>query len=207
MMVNAAAIVIGYLMGSIPSAYIITRALTGKDLRQLGSGNVGALNVFREVGRGAGIAVFFADAGKGVAVVAIAKWALGVPDELFLLLAALAAVVGHMWPVFLRFTGGRGMATTLGVLAIFMPLHEYRLEFFIFLGVLLVSLIITHRNFALCMIIGLLSVPISTWFLDNRWTLIAISTVLLILAVIRVIPIARTAWVRSGNMKDFIRGR
>jgi len=149
MIVNAAAIIIGYLLGSIPSAYIITRAIKGTDIRQLGSGNVGALNTLRQIGRKAGIAVFLADAGKGVAAVAIAKWGLGVP-ELFLLLAGLAAVIGHVWPVFLKFTGGRGMAAILGVLAIFMPLHGYWLEFLIFLGVLAISLTITRGNFALC---------------------------------------------------------
>ena len=207
MIVNAAAIIIGYLLGSIPSAYIITRALTGKDIRQLGSGNTGALNVVRQVGRRAGIAVFLADAGKGVAVVVIAAWALSVPDELFLLLAALAAVIGHMWSVFLRFTGGRGMATTFGVLAIFMPLYGYGLEFFIFLGVLAVALMITHRNFALSMIVGLISVPISTWFLDKSWPFIAVSVTLLILVILRVLPIARAAWSRSRSVKGFIHGQ
>jgi len=206
MIVNAAAIIIGYLLGSIPSAYIITRAIKGTDIRQLGSGNVGALNTLRQIGRKAGIAVFLADAGKGVAAVAIAKWGLGVP-ELFLLLAGLAAVIGHVWPVFLKFTGGRGMAAILGVLAIFMPLHGYWLEFLIFLGVLAISLTITRGNFALCVIIGLASILISTWFLAESRLLVIFVTVFLILVLVRVIPIARTAWARSRNMKDFIRGQ
>jgi len=206
MIVNAAAIIIGYLLGSIPSAYIITRVITGKDIRQLGSGNIGALNTFREVGRRAGIAVFLADAGKGAAVVAIAKWGLGVPYE-FLLLAALAAVIGHMWSVFLRFAGGRGMSTILGILAVFMPLHGYLVEFSIFLGIIFIFLIVTHRNVALSMTLGLVSVPISTWFLDKSWLFVVISAVFLILVVIRMMPIIRDAWARSRNVKDFIRGQ
>ena len=206
MIVNAAAIIIGYLLGSIPSAYIITRAIKSIDIRQLGSGNVGALNTLQEIGRKAGITVFLADAGKGVAAVAIAKWGLGVP-ELFLLLAGLAAVIGHIWPVFLKFTGGRGMAAIFGVLAIFMPLYGYLLEFLIFLGVLAIALTVTRGNFALCMIIGLASVPISTWFLGEPWLLIYFSIVFLVLVVVRVMPIARAAWARSRNLKDFIRGQ
>ena len=207
MVINAVAIIIGYLLGSIPSAYIITRAVTGKDVRQLGSGNVGALNTFREVGPKAGIAVFLADVSKGVAIIAIAKWGLGIPGELFLLLAGLATVVGQMWPVFLRFTGGRGMATIFGFLAIFMPLHGYLLGFLIFLGVLAISLTLTRGNFALCMIVGLASIPISTWFLVESRLLVIFATVLLVLALVRVMPIARAAWARSKNVKDFIRGQ
>ena len=207
MIINAAAIIIGYLLGSIPSAYIITRLLAGKDIRQLGSGNIGALNVSRVVGRKAGIAVFLADAGKGVAVVAIATWVLGVPGELFTLLAALAAAVGHMWSAFLRFSGGRGMATVFGILIIFMPLYGYQLEFWILLGVLFVSLMVTHRNFALSMIAGLISLPISTWFVDKSWPFIAVSVALLVLVVLKTLPIARAAWARSRSVKDFIRGQ
>ena len=105
-------IIIGYLLGSIPSAYIITRLLTGKDIRQLGGGNVGARNVFREVGLGPAIGVGIFDVGKGIAAVAIAYWLLGWPQlwslgapQVFALGAGVAAVAGHMWSVYLKFTG------------------------------------------------------------------------------------------------------
>ncbi len=137
MIVNGAiALIVAYLLGSIPSAYIITRLATGKDIRQLGGGNVGAQNVFREVGWRAGIPVLIFDVGKGAAAVAIAYWLLGAP-LLFLLAAGLAVVAGHMWSIFLRFTGGNGLATTIGVLSVLMtrellialghdtPIHSY----------------------------------------------------------------------------------
>ncbi len=116
------AIIIGYLLGSIPSAYIATRLVKGKDIRQLGGGNVGGLNVFREVGPWPALAAGITDVGKGAAAVAIAYWLLAVPP-LFVLLAGLAAVIGHNWMVFLKFSGGKGMGSTIGALAGVMPLY------------------------------------------------------------------------------------
>ena len=83
-------IVIGYLLGSIPSAYLITRFVKKVDIRQLGGGNVGGLNVFREVGPWPALAVGLADLGKGAAAVAIAQLAMAVPD-IFVLLASIAS--------------------------------------------------------------------------------------------------------------------
>jgi len=155
------AIVIGYLLGSIPSAYIAARLATGRDIRQMGGGNVGALNTFREVGAGAGIAVLLADVGKGAAAVAIAYWLLDVPP-LFVVLAGLAAVTGHMWSIFLKFSGGKGMGATVGALGILMPLYGYWQGLAIFLGIILVPLIITH-NVALSTGIGLVFLPVVIW--------------------------------------------
>ena len=95
------ALIIAYLLGSIPAAYIVTRLATGKDIRQLGGGNVGARNVFREVGRGAGIAVGIFDVGKGAAAVAIAHWLLDAP-ELFVLGAGLVRGLAWAGPLLAR---------------------------------------------------------------------------------------------------------
>ena len=111
------AIIIAYLLGSINSAYIITRLTTGKDIRRLGGGNAGGRNVFREVGLVAAIPVAIFDVGKGTASVAIAHWLLKAPlfdIHPFVLLAGIAAVAGHNWSVFLKFKGGRGVATFFG---------------------------------------------------------------------------------------------
>ncbi|GAH24685.1 unnamed protein product, partial [marine sediment metagenome] len=148
MIVNQAiAIIIGYLVGSIPTAYLVTRLVKGKDIRQLGGGNVGGLNVFREVGRWPALAVGIVDLGKGAAAVAIAYWLLGVP-QLFVLLAGLAAVIGHNWMVWLKFSGGKGMGATMGALAVILPVYGYWQGMVIFLGVILIPFIIT-RNVAL----------------------------------------------------------
>ena len=113
------AIVIGYLLGSIPFAYITGRLIKGVDIRQVGGGNMGALNVAREIGPLPGLMVLIADIGKGALAVLIANW-LGLP-LIWILIAGFAAVVGHNLPIFLRFKGGKGAATTLGVLFALTP--------------------------------------------------------------------------------------
>ena len=107
-------ILLGYLLGSTPTAYIAGRLLKGKDIRQMGDGNMGARNAFRELGARVGIAIFFVDAAKGALVIIIAQ-AAGIP-QLAVLFTGAAAVVGHNWPVFIGFRGGRGESTTIGVL-------------------------------------------------------------------------------------------
>jgi len=107
-------IILGYLLGSIPTAYIAGRILKGVDIRQIGDGNVGAANVFRQLSPKAGVIVWFFDVGKGALAILIAQ-AANVP-QLALLLTGVAAVVGHNWPVFIGFRGGRGVSTTIGVL-------------------------------------------------------------------------------------------
>ena len=107
-------VILGYFLGSIPTAYIIGRLLKGVDIRQIGDGNMGAANTFRQLGAKAGVAVGIIDAAKGALAVLIAQ-AAGL--SLFaVLLTGAAVVVGHNWPVFLGFRGGRGEATTIGVL-------------------------------------------------------------------------------------------
>ncbi len=198
------AIVSGYLFGSIPSAYIAARLVKGKDIRQMGGGNVGTLNTFKEIGRGAGIAVLLADVAKGAAAVVIARWLLDVPQQ-FVLAAGLAAIVGHNWSIFLKFTGGKGMATTIGVLATLMPLYGYWQGLLIFLGIIAIGLIITH-NVALSTGIALLCLPFIAW-LGMKWGLFIIFAIILGLVIgLKFLPAAMAAWARSENIKDFIRG-
>ncbi len=108
-------VIVGYLLGSIPTAYIAGRLLKGEDIRQIGDGNVGAANAFRQLGKKIGVGVFFIDAGKGALAVLIAQ-AVGIP-QLAILTTGVDAVIGHNWPVFIGFRGGKGFATTIGVLA------------------------------------------------------------------------------------------
>ena len=107
------AVLIGYLLGSTPSAYIATRLVTGKDIRQLGGGNVGGLNTLREVGAWPAAAVSIVDVCKGTAAVAIAYWLLDL-SLVFVLLAGLGAVIGHNWMVWLKFRGGKGDGASYG---------------------------------------------------------------------------------------------
>ena len=198
------AIVIGYLLGSIPPAYIAARLIKGKDIRQLGGGNVGALNTLKEVGRGAGIAVVLADIAKGAAAVAIARWLLDVPQP-FLLAAGLAAIAGHNWSIFLKFTGGKGMATTIGALAILLPLYGYWQGLLIFLGIIAIGLIITH-NVALSTSIALLFLPFIAWLGMKSGLFVTFAVILGLVIGLKFLPTARAAWANSEGIKDFIRG-
>ncbi len=114
------AIICGYLLGSIPSAYLAARLRKGIDIREVGSKNMGAMNAYYEVGRVEAILVLLTDVGKGIVAILIARYLLGVP-LLFQLLTAFAAVIGHSFPVFLKFRGGKGGATTFGILLFLMP--------------------------------------------------------------------------------------
>ena len=153
-----AALVIGYLLGSIPFAYIIARLKKGIDIRQKGSGNIGALAVWREVNPGFGIISLASDVGKGVLTVYVARW-LGL-DLPWICVAGFAAVVGHNWPVFLNFRGGKGAATIMGVLLAFMPV-----QFAIGLGIAILVIIPTS-NIRLGMI-GLACIPLIAWLFDK----------------------------------------
>jgi glycerol-3-phosphate acyltransferase PlsY len=105
---------LAYFLGSLPTAYIAGRLLKGKDIRQMGDGNMGAQNAFRQLGAWAGITVGIIDAAKGALVVLIAESA-GLPQAA-VLASGVVAILGHNWPFFLRFRGGRGESTAIGVL-------------------------------------------------------------------------------------------
>lgn len=105
--------VLGYLMGSIPFGVLVTRAMGLGDLRQIGSGNIGATNVLRTGNRGAALATLLLDGGKGALAVLLARWLLA---EDAAQVAGLAVFLGHLFPVWLGFRGGKGVATFLGLL-------------------------------------------------------------------------------------------
>jgi glycerol-3-phosphate acyltransferase PlsY len=112
---------LGYLLGSIPFGIVITRALGLGDLRAIGSGNIGATNVLRTGNKGAALATLVLDSAKGAIAVLLARAATGAEDAVQL--AGLAAFLGHCFPVWLGFRGGKGVATFLGtLLAAFWPL-------------------------------------------------------------------------------------
>ncbi|MBI4267944.1 MAG: glycerol-3-phosphate acyltransferase [Chloroflexi bacterium] len=107
-------VALGYLLGSIPTAYIAGHLLKGKDIRQMGDGNVGAQNAFRQLGYKTGVCVFFIDATKGALPILVARAAsLSLP---VIMLVGIATVIGHNWPFYLGFRGGRGESTSIGIL-------------------------------------------------------------------------------------------
>ena len=107
-------VLIAYLIGSIPFGYLVVKFKEGRDVRCIGSGNIGATNVLRTAGRGSAVLTLLLDAGKGY----LAVWLAGSSNHdspQTVALAAIAAVLGHLFPVFLKFKGGKGVATVLGV--------------------------------------------------------------------------------------------
>lgn len=214
MVAGIIAVVLGYLLGSIPSAYIVTRLTLGKDIRKLGGGNVGGLNVLREVGLGAAAAAGLADVAKGAAAVAIAHWLLDVSPP-FVLATAVAVVVGHNWMLFLKFSGGKGMGAAMGGLFILLPLYGFPLGLAIFFAVILIPFAVT-RNVALSMGTGLLSLPFIGWLGVksppagySQLEFIIYTIVLGLVILVKFIPTGRIALARSETAKDFIldRGR
>lgn len=170
------AAVAGYLLGSIPFAYVLARATTGEDLRRVGSGNVGAANVLRRTGWGPGLAALALDAGKGAAAVWVGTrlaMAAGVPGATgatavdpvtgTAVVAGVAAVIGHVYPVWLGFEGGKGVATAAGVFAVLSPVT--------LLGAAIAFLVIVWRTryVSLGSIAGAVLVPLLTIVEDAPW--------------------------------------
>ncbi|RKD26037.1 acyl-phosphate glycerol 3-phosphate acyltransferase [Ammoniphilus oxalaticus] len=127
------AALIGYLLGSISFSFIIAKRVAGIDIRQHGSGNAGATNTLRVLGKGAGILVLLLDALKGIVAVGLASL-IADGNATAVALAGLAAILGHNWPVFFGFRGGKGVATTVGVIA--------SLSFFVFIWAVVVTVIV-----------------------------------------------------------------
>ena len=111
-MIELIALLGAYLLGTLPTGYLLTRYIAGVDLRSIGSGGTGATNAQRALGTRWGVIVLVVDLLKGAAAVVLARW-LGVAD-LWVALAGVAVVAGHCWPVWLRFRGGKGVATGAG---------------------------------------------------------------------------------------------
>jgi glycerol-3-phosphate acyltransferase PlsY len=173
------AIITGYILGSIPSAYIAGRLKKGVDIRKVGGGNMGALNVIRETGWPAGSLVLFADIGKGTLAVLIARW-MDLPLP-WILTAGFAAVAGHNWPVFLKFRGGKGGATVMGVLLALVPL-EFLSGF-----VITVIVVIITSNPVLGMGIGVAFVPLFIWWYNGSGLLIGYTVFLALFVITRFI--------------------
>ncbi|NQT04711.1 MAG: glycerol-3-phosphate acyltransferase [Dehalococcoidia bacterium] len=197
MIVNATiAIVIAYLLGSIPFAYIAGKLLKGIDIRQVGGGNMGAVNTAREIGPVPGLLVLAADIAKGSLTVIIA---LRLDLSLILVFGAgFAAVLGHNWPVFLKFRGGRGAATTIGVLFALVPL-----EFAISLSLILTIIVVTS-NVRLAVVVGLAVLPFIIWQINGSGMLITYSAVMFLFLCARSVSDAREAMARVGDKRSLI---
>lgn len=149
-----------YLLAAIPFGFLIVRASRGRDLRGEGSGNIGATNVFRTSGKLQGVATLLLDAGKGALGVALARALLGEDDPRWVAAAAFVAVLGHCYPVYLGFKGGKGIATGCG--AYFVPAP---LPMAICLGIFTAAVLIT-RIVSIGSILAGLALPLLVWWLQ-----------------------------------------
>lgn len=155
--------IIAYLLGSITFGYVLVRLFRGEDIRLTGSGNIGATNVARSGAKGLGAATLLLDALKGLLAVWIAsRLAANQPSPLpYMSIAALAAVLGHMFPVWLKFKGGKGVATALGVFILLFPK-----ALLVALGIFILIVVAT-RYVSLGSILAAIAFPIGAYFIDQ----------------------------------------
>ncbi len=194
----ALALLISYLVGSIPTAYLLIQRVKGIDIRSVGSGNVGATNALRVAGKGAGVAVFLLDAAKGViAVRCLAPWLVHPLTPTVQLACGLMAVVGHTAPIFLGFKGGKGVATAIGVLLGVVPLIA---------GIGLVVWVLCFllwRYVSVASLVAIVSVPVMQWLMHRQLSEIGLGVLLALLIVVR--HQANIARLRQGTEHQFKR--
>ncbi|MEZ2130310.1 glycerol-3-phosphate 1-O-acyltransferase PlsY [Sinorhizobium sp. CB9] len=151
-----AALAIGYLLGSIPFGLLLTRAAGLGDVRKIGSGNIGATNVLRTGNKKLAAATLLLDAFKGTAAVLIVNHAFG---EEAAVLAGFAAFVGHLFPVWIGFKGGKGVATYIGILLGLAPIMV------VLFGVVWLAIAFTTRYSSLSALVATLVIPVALWLL------------------------------------------
>lgn len=173
------AIIAGYLLGSIPFGYIISK-IWNVDIRRYGSGNIGATNVFRTLGPVQGVLVFTLDLLKGTLAISLISLATNRPE--LIILAGLAAVLGHAYPIFLKFKGGRGSATGLGILLGIAP------DIFLGAMILVLIIILLTRYVSLASIITPILVTAALIVLKRPFVYSIATGIVTILIIIRHIP-------------------
>lgn len=152
------ALAAAYFLGGIPFGYFLVRFATGRDVRTLGSGNIGATNVLRTTGRAAGIVTLLLDIAKGFAAVWLAAW-LTHGAVLWTSLAALAVMAGHAYPMLLHFKGGKAVASFLGAFLYLAPLPVFATL------ILFVAVVAYSRYISLGSIIAAGSFPFAVWLI------------------------------------------
>jgi len=161
-------VIAAYLLGSIPTGYLLVRAFRKQDIRTMGSGNIGATNVLRSGAKGLGAVTFLLDVVKGALAVMVGGWlgAIGVPaihPHEAAALAALCAVLGHIFPIWLGLRGGKGVATAFGVFLVLVPWAALGA-----LGVF-VAVFALSRIVSLASVLATIAFPLLAWFVA-QWT-------------------------------------
>ncbi len=181
-------IIISYSVGSIPTAFIFGRLLKGIDIRKFGSGNVGATNALRVLGKRVGIAVLILDILKGVIPILLVQEIasrVNISPDIFRILSGVSCICGHNWTIFLNFKGGKGIATTLGVL-IGLALKTPGLGVILLLLVLFWLLVFAFfRIVSLASIASALVLPLSTVIFKQSQVIIWASALLAFFVLLR----------------------
>lgn len=185
-------IVISYLLGSISFSFLLTKWIKGVDIRDYGSGNAGATNTSRVLGKGPAVVVFLLDALKGMAAVGLGYWmADGVDTDVVMTVCGIAAIIGHNWPIFLRFRGGKGIATTVGVTVLISFTTA------LIAGVCAILFILITRYVSVGSLIFTSIVPLSLWLLDFSHVLVWLMLIVAIMAI----------WRHKQNLINLFKGK
>ena len=188
-------LIVAYLIGSIPFGYLIVRTKEGGDIRQTGSGGTGATNVSRRAGKAAGVLTLLLDASKGAAAVLIAQNVSG--SDWVKAAAAIAVILGHIFPVWLGFRGGKGVATGVGVFLILAPVA------LLCAGVIFVSIVFFTRYVSLGSIMAAALIPLLVWLQNVFVEPVADLRPLLTAAVVGALLIV---FAHRGNIERLARG-
>ena len=189
-------VVLGYLIGSFPTSFLMARALKGIDIRQVGSGNAGATNVLRSVGKIPALVTLLVDVFKGIFVVTVAAnffypYIENLDYDFYRSFLGLAAVCGHIWPVWLKFKGGKGVATTLGVAIGLAPI--------VLVPSLVIWLVIffTTNYVSLASILALIAFPIIAIAFGQSLYLVLVSTLVCSISIFK----------HSENIRRLLKGQ
>lgn len=195
------AITVSYLIGSIPTAYLFGRLLKGMDIRKFGSGNVGATNAFRVLGVGIGITVLILDMFKGFLVVFflgnfILSQTIPFSAETLRLILGLSCIAGHNWTIFLGFKGGKGIATTLGVLiALASKIADLNTVLVLIILTWVLVFILAGRIVSLASVVAAITFPVYTIVFKQPKALVFFSFMISFLIILR----------HKSNLKKFFR--
>lgn len=173
------AVVVSYLLGSVSFSILFARWLRKIDIRQHGSGNAGATNTLRVLGKGPAIAVFLLDIAKGLVAVALGQAIAGEQGSWLAVACGLASIAGHNWPLYFRFKGGKGIATTVGALIYLAPLPV------VAAGVVAIILIVITRYVSLGSMVFAALVPVILGLAGEIGPVFWGALVLALLAIVR----------------------
>ena len=181
-------VVAAYLIGSIPFGYLIVRGKGRGDIRETGSGGTGATNVSRRAGKAAGVLTLLLDAAKGCIAVLIARTVSG--DDWVIAAAAIAALVGHIFPVWLGFRGGKGVATGVGIFLVLAPIA------LLCAGVIFVAIVLLTRFVSFGSITAAVLIPVLVWLQYDSQSLLTAA----------IVGAALIVFAHRGNIQRLVSG-